>query len=357
MKHRTRFLGWLQRVSTERTSGRYRLIRAFGLQAAIFAFGTFGYYYLTDGEYDLLQCAFMTAITLTTVGYEEVVPVNTPELMVFTILLILVGMGAVLYVASALTAFIVDGELRDFLRERKISGMLEDLQHHFIVAGTGDTGQFVLLEMVKLKRPVVVIDVDRDRISVLERDHGFEIPYVIGDATDDDILRKAGVERATGVVFSLGNDRDNLFATISARRLNPNIRIVTRGEDPRSEQKFLMAGATSVIYTNVLGGLRMAAEVTRPRVTTFLDLVMRDHDHFRIVEEIPVPDHSPLIGYSIKHANFRGRTDALIVAIHEANDEYRFNPGPDYVLQANTQLIVLALAEDIKVIEKMLVGG
>ncbi|MEZ4461558.1 MAG: potassium channel protein [bacterium] len=344
-------------MSTEQRSGRYRLIRAAGLQLAVFAAGSVGYHILTDRQYDLLTCAFMTAITLTTAGYEEVVPINTPELQVFTIALILFGMGAVLYFVSALTAFIIDGELREFLRERKISGMLEELSNHFVIAGTGDTGKFVLLEMVKLKRPVVLIDMDRERIAALEQEYGFQIPFVVGDATDDDVLIRAGLERAQGVVFSLGNDRDNLFATISARRLSANLRIVTRGEDPRSEKKFLMAGATSVIYTNVLGGLRMAAEVTRPRVTTFLDLVMRDHDHFRIVEEIPVPDGSPLAGRSIKHANFRGRTDALIIAIHEENDEYRFNPGPDYVIRENTQLIVLALGEDIKVIEKMLKEG
>lgn len=299
----------------------------------------------------------MTAITLTTVGYGEVIPINTPELKIFTIFLILFGMGTVLYFASALTAFIIDGEFRELLRERKISGMLEELTDHFIIAGTGDTGKFVLLEMVALKRPVVLIDHDRERISALEREYGFEIPFVVGDATDDDVLRRAGIEHAKGVVFSLGNDRDNLFATISARRLSPDLRIVTRGEDPRSEKKFIMAGATSVIYTNVLGGLRMAAEVSRPRVTTFLDLVMRDHDHFRIVEEIPVPPESPLVGLSIKNANFRKRTDALIIAIHEENNEYKFNPGPDYILRGNTQLIVLALGEDIKVIEKMLKGG
>lgn len=115
-----------------------------------------------------------------------------------------------------------------------------------------------------------------------------------------------------------------------------------------------MAGATSVIYTNVLGGLRMAAEVTRPRVTTFLDLVVRDHDNFRIVEEIPVPSNSPLIGLNIKNANFRAKTDALIIAVHEADGEYKFNPGPDYILRPDTQLIVLAEGEDIKLIEKML---
>ncbi len=348
---------WIRRVSTEQRSGGYRVIRAGGFQFGVFLMGTVGYHILTDREYDLLTCAFMTAITLTTVGYEEVVRVDTPELKVFTIFLILFGMGSVLYFVSALTAFIIDGELREFLRERKISGMLEDLSNHFIIAGTGDTGKFVLLEMMGLKRPVVIIDLDRERIAEIEREYGIQLPFVIGDATDDDVLIKAGVERAQGVVFSLGNDRDNLFATISARRLSPELRIVTRGEDPRSEKKFIMAGATSVIYTNVLGGLRMAAEVTRPRVTTFLDLIMRDHDHFRIVEEIPVPDGSPLIGRSIKDARFRGRTDALIIAVHEADGEYRFNPGPDYILSKDTQLIVLALGEDIKIIEKLLKDG
>ncbi|MFP4600065.1 MAG: potassium channel family protein, partial [Persicimonas sp.] len=181
--------------------------------------------------------------------------------------------------------------------------------------------------------------------------------YVVGDATHDELLHEAGIERAKGLVVSLGNDRDNLFVTITARSINPELRIVAKGEHPQAEQKFTMAGATSVIYTNVLGGMRMAAEVIRPEVTTFLDLMMRDQEHYRRVEEIPLPDDSPLIGRRIRDTQIRRHTDALIIAVHRGDDdEYIFNPGPDYKLPKNSKLIVLTLVDDVGTIEALVRG-
>lgn len=299
----------------------------------------------------------MTVITLTTVGYGEVIPIqHDPILKTFTIFLIVTGMGAVLYFVSSMTAFIVDGELRDYIRKKRMSGMIEDLEDHFIIAGTGETGHYVLTEMVKSRRPCVVVDTNLDAINSALEALGKDIPYIVGDATEDEILREAGIERASGVVFSLGNDRDNLFATITARRLGPDLRIVTRGEDPRAEQKFLMAGATSVIYTNVLGGMRMAAEVVRPEVTTFLDIMMRDHGEYRSIEELGVPEGSSVVGMTVRDLNIREKADALIIAVHEG-DDYHFNPGPEYKFKSGSKLIVLALLEDIPKIERLLRRG
>jgi voltage-gated potassium channel len=191
----------------------------------------------------------------------------------------------------------------------------------------------------------------------VSEDLGAEIPYVVGDATDDDTLIEAGIDRAVGIVFALGNDRDNLFATLSARGLNSKIRIITRGENPSSEEKFKRAGATSVIFTDALSGLRMATEVMRPEVTGFLDLMMRDHGEIRRVEELDIPPDSPLIGRTIREANLRRHTDALIVATHDRlTDDYTWNPGPDQKLDRNTKLILLVLVKDIPKIEALLRG-
>ena len=359
-----RFLQWLQSIEETLAQQAYvtdtlvRTLRAAGLVFAVFVIGTFAYWFASGDQYSLLDCAYMTVITLTTVGYTEVIPVQkSPGLQAFTIVLIVTGMGSVLYFVSSLTAFIVDGELRNFIQMRRMKKRIDELEDHFIVAGIGNTGEYVLDEVQHSRRECLVIDSNRQRLEDVRDEHEMDFPYILGDATDDSVLKDAGVERANSLICSLGNDRDNLFVTISARSLNPNIRIVTRGYQPESEQKFKMAGATSVIYTNVLGGLRMAAEAIRPQVTTFLDLMMQDHGHYRRVEEIDIPHESPLVGTEIRNAGIRTHTDALIIAVYEeSNDEYIFNPGPTYELTGDTKLIVLTLIEDVERLESLIRG-
>lgn len=351
---------WLQKVNSRRHQSQtlYQLIRAMGALVAIFLIGTVGYHQIGGDGYTWLDAAYMTVITLTTVGFGEVIPVRGDQSAeLFTIFLIIFGMGTFLYFVSSLTAFIVEGELMEMLWRRRLDKKLARMKDHFVVAGVGKTGSHVLPEIIGSDRQCVVIDRDVEAIYALFDEIGEEVPFIEGDATDDDTLQKAGVDRAAGVVCSLGNDRDNLFVTISARRLNPHAAIVTRGEDPRSEKKFKMAGATSVIYTNVLGGMRMAAEVLRPEVTTFLDLMMVDHDHYRMVEEMVVPSDSPLVGRKIREIRLRDHCDALIIAVWDSTEsEYHFNPGPDFEIPGESKLIVLILIEDVPKLEALIEG-
>lgn len=339
-----------------------RLLRAAGLLFAIFLAGTFGYYYLCDGEYSLLLSAYMTIITLTSIGYGEAIPIQGhPDRMVFTIGLVITGMGMMLFFVSQLTAFIVDGELRDLLFTQTMKRQINKLDNHFIIAGMGNTGRYVLDEILASGKPCLVIERAESKLEEylleLEKTYQRTIPFLIADATEDAALIEAGIERAVGIVFALGNDRDNLFATITARSINPDLRIITRGANPQSEEKFLRAGATSVIFTNVLGGMRMAAEVMRPEVTGFLDLMMRDHGHIRRIEELDVPRNSPLIGKTLRETNFRKCSDALIIATFDKNaNDYTFNPGPNNVITAHTKLIVLTLVEDVPKLEALLCG-
>ena len=339
-----------------------RLLRAAGLLLFIFLAGTVGYYVICRGEYGWLTCAYMTLITLTTVGFGETIPVTGhPERMVLTIGLVILGMGIMLYFVSQLTAFVVDGELRDMISQRSMRKDINKLSNHFIIAGMGGTGRHVLDEILKSDRACLLIDHSPETLAVMlekiEHVHQRSVPSIVGDATEDHVLMEAGIERAQGIVFTLGTDRDNLFATITARSLNPDLRIVTRGENPRSEQKFLRAGATSIIFTNVLGGMRMAAEVIRPEVTGFLDLMMHQHGEVRRIEELEIPPHSPLAGKTLREADLRAHADALVVAIYDrAQDAYKFNPGPNCALEAGNKLIVLTLIHDVPKIEKLLRG-
>ncbi len=361
-----RHVNWLRQISNwisnlERYgSNLVSTIRAFGLVITVFLFGTLGYYFLGNGDISLFRCAYMTVITLTTVGYGEMIDLGAyPGMRPFTIVLIVTGMGTVLYFASSFTAFIVDGELRNLIRRRSMEKQIDSLENHFVIAGIGQTGEYVLSEMLTSRRDVVVLDHDPDAVERVHEDLEFDFPHLIGDATDDDLLQEVGIERARGLVCSLGSDRDNLFVTISARRLNPDLRIITRGYHPEAREKFQMAGADSIIFTNILGGMRMAAEAIRPEVTTFLDLMMKDHGHYRRVEEIEVPDDSPLAGKTIGESAIRQHTDALIIAIGDPETEtgeYNFNPGPDHVIRSGSKLIVLTLIEDVETLEKIICG-
>lgn len=235
----------------------------------------------------------------------------------------------------------------------------EHLDDHFIIAGIGNTGEHVLNEIHTSHRDCIVIERNSERLEEVRAQLDVDFLYIEGDALDDDTLLKAGLERAEALICSLGSDRDNLFVTISARNLadasNPDLKIITRGRDPDSEEKFVSAGATSVLYTNVLGGMRMAAEAIRPEVTAFLDFM--DREHSRRVEEIPLPQDSPLIGKTIADSSLRRKTDALIIAVYDEQDgDYVFNPGPDHELDARTKLIVLTRIEDIETIESIVHG-
>ena len=350
----------LRRLSERRqdNSPLTRLLRAAGLLVTVFVAGTVGYYIIGEGQYDLVTCAYMTVITLTSIGYSEVIPVTGHhDRMIFTMVLVVAGMGLMLFFVSALTAFIVDGELRDMLQRRKMTRRLERLEDHIIVAGLGSVGRYVLHEIIASKRAALIIDSDEAHILEVLDQLNIDLPYVVGDATEDETLLKLRLDHASGVIFSLGNDRDNLFATISARRLNPSVRIVTRGEDPGSAQKFKVAGADEVIYTNVIGGMRMAAEVLRPQVTTFMEVMMHDHDHYRRIEELPIPANSPLDGKTLREANLRQHSDALIVAVYDVHeDSYVYNPGPDHRLTVGSKLILLMLLDDKPMIEALLSG-
>lgn len=332
----------------------FRLLRVAGLLIGVIIAGTLTYYMLCKGQYDMLTCAYMTVITVTAVGYGEIIPITGhADRIVLTMALAIIGMGIMLYFVSTLAAFIVDGELRTLLKSNRMKRRLQEIKGHYIVAGLGSLGVHVLEELQNSKQCCVVIESNEQVIEDLKDKN---ILYIIGDATEDAVLQMANIEHAAGLIITLGNERDNLFTTISARGLNSGMRIITRGEDPSSRQKFERAGANSVIYTNVLGGLRMASEVLRPHVTSFLDLMLRDSGHVRRIEQFSIPMDSPLVGKPLRDTGFRQHTDALIVAIHET-ENYIFNPGPAHILRADSKIIVLTLVDDIPTLEAIVAGS
>jgi len=334
----------------ERGDTRQRLFSATVSVLLLLIFGSTGYYIIGRGEWTAINCIYMTVITLTTVGYREAVPVeNNEAAQLFTILLLIMGMGVVLYFVSSLTAFIIEGEINHIVRRRRMLKQLEDIDQHCIICGLGNTGEHVAEELHLSQAPMVVIEKNLEALQRMQALIGHEVPHILGDATEDDILEQAGITRCIGAVISLGNDRDNLFCTISARTLNPKIRTVTKGADPRSEQKFMKAGANRVVFTTKIGGLRMAAEVLRPHVVTFLDLMTRDNERTLRIEEVHIDATSPVANKTLAQADLRRQADILVVAVkHSGTGRYDFSPPPTFVIEPGHILIVMGDVQEVK---------
>lgn len=341
-------LSLLERRITRSSVGA-RIFRAVFLQLLVLGFGTFGFHFGTHQEYDLLTCLYITFITLTTVGFGEIIPVQgNPQLMIFTIVLIILGMGSVTYFVGTVTSFVLDGELRIFIQKHRMQAKIDRLSNHYIVAGLGLTGKYVLPDLAASGDPIVVIDQDIEHVEGQLLAFRIDAPWICGDATDDEVLRSAGIERAKAVIFSLGSDRDNLFAVVTARRINPKITIVTRGEDPRAEAKLLAAGASQVVYTNVLGGQRMATYAVQPHVADFLEVLRPVNNRGMHLEGITVERGDYAAGRSLIALNLRALFDVVMLATRRADEEFSFTSAPSEPLGEDTELILLGYDKKLK---------
>jgi voltage-gated potassium channel len=326
-----------------------QLYSAAGVLCIGIAVGVCGYYVLGQGRWSVWECVYMTIVTMSTVGFGETLPgmENDPWVRAWTLLLILLGSGALLYFASTFTAFIVEGDLRGVLRNNAMQRSINRLRDHIIVVGAGSVGQHVIEELAATKTRFVVVDNNREKLEELSLHHGKEFLFIHGDATEDDLLIQAGIERATGLVAVLHDDPENLYATVTARSLSPNIKIIAKAVEPAAVPKLKRAGADSVVAPKFIGAMRMVSEAIRPNVVEFLDVMLRDQDAARRIEEVPIGENAGIIGTALRNADIRGNTDALVIAVRRPGGDTLYNPGPNYAIEAGAVLIVLALASDI----------
>lgn len=307
----------------------------------VIAGGTLGYVLF---GFTLLDAAYQTVTTVTTVGFMEVRPLRAGE-RVFTMVLIVFGVGTVLYALGALFEVLLEGHLRDQYGRRRMERSIGDMSGHVIVCGWGRVGRALAGFVQGAEHPVVVIDTDITRLE----DIG--LPYVVGDATEDDTLRRAGIERARALVAALDTDAGNLFVTVSARALHPALFIVARARLDTTEEKLRRAGADRVVNPQRIGGARMAAFVLQPNVAEFLDVVMHDGSlEFRL-EEVRVPVGSGIAGTSLRDAHVRDRTGALVLALRHADGTFTTNPEPDARVAAGDVLIAVGTATQLRALE------
>lgn len=318
-----------------------RLLRVIAALAAVFLVGVIGYSSIEG--WCLFDSLYMTVITIASVGYGETHPL-TFEGRLFTIVLILCGSATLIYGLSILTAFVVEGDLTDIIRRRTMLKKIGGLSGHFIVCGMSATGRYVVDELKKTGRSFVVIDRDPEKIKALGE---AGILTIDGDATNDAVLQSAGINRAAGLLTTLHADADNLFVVVTARGLNPSLRIIAKAINEESERKLRQVGADSVIMPNFIGGLRMASEMIRPSVVNFLDVMLRSQDATVRVEEIPIPAGSPLAGRSLADSAILDVEGVTVVAIADASGSYRFNPSRERLLAPGDVIVVMGVVEKI----------
>jgi voltage-gated potassium channel len=334
------------------------MLRALGTVVIACTVGTIGFYVIDDFQHTLLECFFMTVITLATVGYGEVVPLG-PAGQIFASILIIFGMGTLIYFGSTLIAFWVEYDVRHARRRKRMQKAIEDLSGHIIVCGAGTTGARVVSEMLKTKTPFVVVDVREEHLEAMCQVDGMwrqDILFIHGDATEDKVLEQAGITRAKGLVAALRNDKDNLYLILSARQINPRLRIVGRATEEDAPSKMLRAGADKVVAPNLLGGLRIASEMLRPDVTEFLDVMMRDTEQATRFAQVALPAGSTLAGQKLCDTKIRKATDVLVIAIRRKSGEFIYNPGSDTVLEEEAILVVLGATDSVIRLQDLLTG-
>lgn len=316
------------------------------LLGAVLAAGAVGY--MAIEGWSLLDGLYMTVITVASVGYGETHPLSD-EGRVFTMLLILSGSGVLIYAISNLTALIVEGELTDVLKRMKMNKTIDRLKGHYIVCGDSQTGRYVIDELLKTQKDFLVVEKDRDKILVLEQRN---VLCLEGDATSDAVLRAAGVERAQGLVTALHSDAENLFVVLTAKGLNPALRVVSKALDEESRQKLVKVGADGVVMPDYIGGLRMVSEMIRPSVVSFLDLMLRSSDKTIRVEEVTVPGESPFAGKTLEQSGILAQPDVTVVALLTRDGDYQFNPPHATLLEPGRVIIVMGNIEGINQIKQ-----
>jgi voltage-gated potassium channel len=312
----------------------------------VISFGTLGYAIIE--KWDFFDSLYMTIITLTTVGYEEVHSLSKAGRF-FTTILILSGVGAMFYALGVSARILLEGEIREIFGRRKLSKKIENLKDHYIICGYGRMGKIICREMKQDDAPFVVIE---DKPEILAS-MGKDILVFQGDATQDSILKEAGVERAKGLISVLSSDADNLYVVLSARGLNQNLKIVARASEEGAEQKLIRAGADNVISPYHIGGLRIAHTVLKPAVVDFIEFATRSRNLELQIEEIMVKGDSHIIGSSLDECGIRKEMGIIIVAIKRDSGDMEFNPTSENIIKTGDILIAMGEVKQLKAFEDM----
>jgi voltage-gated potassium channel len=326
-----------------------KLYIAISLLLIVVSIGVLGYMLISGDSF--VNSLYMTIITMTTVGFGEVHPLNNTE-KIFTIFLILISIGVYGYTVTALTEYLAHGKILQRLKHKKVQQKIDNLKNHTVVCGYGRNGKQATVKLKNFKMPCVVIEKDKALIEELERDN---ILFIEGDATDDEALQKASLHNAKSLITALPSDADNLFVVLSARQLNKNLIIISRASNESSYKKLLIAGATNIIMPDKIGGMHMASLVVTPDLVEFVDrLTMLDEESANL-EEVSINDlPSEYVNKTILDLDLRKKTGCTVIGFKTENNEYIINPEAETKLTPHSNLIVLGRPNQIQKLRKIL---
>ncbi len=307
--------------------------------------------YMTIEGWRFIDALYMTIITLGTVGFREVHELSDVGKL-FTMLLIVFGVSVLGYILGSLAQIMFEGQFQRIIGRKKVEKRIESLQDHYIICGFGRIGALICKEFAAKPIPFLVIEKHPEAHDKL---HHEEYLHIRGDATEDETLLRAGIKRAKGLISVVTSDTENVYITLTARGLNPDLFILARSGEEGSEIKLQRAGANKVISPYVIGGNRMAQAILRPNVVDFIEIAT-GHEHLELqMEEIAIPGDSGFVGENLVSSGFRKETGVIIIGIKKASGKMVFNPNPHSKIEAHDTLIVLGEPTAIQTLE-MLVG-
>ena len=305
--------------------------------------GTLGYVFIE--EWSFFNSFYMTIITIGTVGFHEVAEMSQDG-RIFTVGLIILGIGIGGYAIASLTSFIVEGNIRSLFRGKKMEKQIFQLKSHIVVCGYGKTGTEIIEELKKLKQRFVIIEKDEHKVDEL-KERGELVLF--GDATEDEILEKAGVSNASGLIASLPNDADNVYVVLTAREMNPSLRIIARSIDDQSCKKLRRAGADKVVSPYSIAGRRMARLLLTPGIVDFLEVMVQSSELELKIEEVVLQEGSPFVNKQLRESNIKAETKgAMVIGIKKNDGKVTVNPPGEMMLKAGVTLYIIGNNAQIK---------
>lgn len=318
------------------------------LLISIIVFGTVSYWYVEGMS--IFDSFYMTVITISTVGFSEIKPLTQLGRYI-TVIIIISGISLLTYTLGQIAKVFIEGELQVLLGRRKLEKQITSKQDHFIICGYGRIGTVITRELAEDKIPFIVIEKSEEKIEQLEKEHFL---YLQGDATDEEVLLHAGLERARGLVTAVSSDADNVFITLTAKGLMPDIFVLSRAADLKNEAKLLRAGATRVVCPYNMGGARMADILKKPTVVDFLDTTLTSSTLGLKLEEAVIHAKSRIVGKTLLESRLRKDFGVMIVAIKKSTQEMLFNPGPDALLESGDIIVAIGKHNDLLRMAEML---
>ncbi|MBM4053097.1 MAG: potassium transporter TrkA [Planctomycetes bacterium] len=318
--------------------------------SVILCIGTVGYWLIGRKQISVLDSIYMTVITIFTIGFEEVIDFSDkPMGKIFTIFLAFFGIGTITYILSNVTALIVEGDIRETFKRRKMEKVIENLKNHYIVCGLGRVGFHIVKELRIAQKYHIAIDTNEKAIDETARAFP-ELICIRDDATDDSVLLRAGILRAAGIFAATDNDNWNLVISMSAKHLNPKIKVVSRCYEQKNVDKMKKAGADSIILPAFIGGIRMCTEMIKPNIVSFFDSLLHETNDTLVIEEIIVPEK--MTGKPISELGLEHLSRTILLAL-KTNEGWLYNPSHNFVIHSQVTMIFMTIPHEKKLLRKL----